>query len=134
MALESLLSRLRGWRLGPFREPRYDPESIARLLGRAAAGSGLRSGHVHIHVEGYADHLMLFWRDSRLRMVAAKSPGQGEGRFSHLSDSEFSAFPGREVLRELRAALGAVGMHAPLPERSWPSFEAFADWLAGQER
>lgn len=118
-------------------QPEYQPESIVGLLSRVSInGSRLDSGRIHIHVKGFADHLILRWRRGMfgaLTEVVVKSKRHKQGPVQ-LGESEFHAYSSDEVLEKLKSSLALVRIQASNLEREWPSFDAFMSWLTEPSR
>ncbi len=89
-------------------QPEHRPESIVRLLSRVTInGSRLSSGHIHIHVKGFSDHLILRWRRSMfgaLTEVAVKSKRHKQGHVSQFQDSEFHDYSSTDVFQSSNPA------------------------------
>ncbi len=129
----SLFSLLRRERV----QPEYQPESIVGLLSRVTInGSRLDSGHIHIHVKGFADHLILRWRRGMfgaLTEVVVKSKRHKQGPVP-LGESEFHPYSSENVFQRLKSKMALVRIQASNLEREWPSFDAFMSWLTELSR
>ena len=134
-ALERLLRRLVPSTREPREDPAFDPDALVRLISQAPVdGASLGSGHLHIHVSGFSEHLLLVWEDGMLREVAAKSARHASGRCGSLRNSAFRRHSPHAVLARLRDRLAQVRLHCGSYERTWTSFAEFRSWLRSAPR
>jgi len=108
----------------------YDPESIVELLSQVTVnGYRLSSGHIHIHVLDFSDHLVFIWQEGMFRRIVAKSREQRKGRYRPLRNSEFRKYFPMTILARLQRRLGMVRLQYSDIEFTWPLFEDFMAWL-----
>ena len=107
--------------VAPFSGP-----SVFRKVFREGLDLG---GHVHFHVRGHEDHLILLCSRNALGKVIAKSPACGKGECIRWEKSSFSRVEPEEALATFAPEINLVRIDAADYEMSWPTMADFLCWL-----
>lgn len=106
------------------------PKVVARRVFKKVFRSGMdRGGHVHFHVQGHSDHLILLCGHHSLGKVIAKSPQCREGECIQWERSSFVGFDPESVLTDLSKDINQVKVDAADYEMSWPTLADFLCWM-----
>jgi CheY-like chemotaxis protein len=106
------------------------PSVVAKQVFKKVFRSGLdRGGHVHFHVQGHPDHLILLCGQHSPGKVIAKSPQCKKGECIKWEQSTFTGFDQETVLEDLSAEINQVRVDAADYEMSWPTLADFLCWL-----
>jgi CheY-like chemotaxis protein len=112
--------------------PSYDlrPKQLAQQVFRRVFRQGLdHGGHVHFHLEGHSDHLVLLCNRRAMGKVIAKSSSCKNGECIKWEHSSFGKFSSDTVLSDLSGAVNLVRVDSADYEMSWPTLADFLCWL-----
>lgn len=115
-----------------FREPQFSLASrnLARKIFESVFREGLdMGGHVHFHVKGHSDHLILLCSRKYLGKVVAKSEECRSGECIPWDRSSFHRYNQDEVIQALNQEINQVRIDAADYQMSWPTLADFICWL-----
>lgn len=106
------------------------PKVVARRIFKKVFRNGLdRGGHIHFHVQGHPDHLILLCGRHSSGKVIAKSPGCKKGECVKWDQSTFSGFDPETVLKDVSREINQVRVDSADYEMSWPTLADFLCWM-----
>lgn len=114
------------------KEPSYNlnPRFLAREVFRKIFREGLDlGGHVHFHVEGFSDHIILLCSRRTLGKVIAKSPQCGKGECIKWEKSSYAQYDPDKIFSQFGQNINLVRVDAADYEMSWPTLADFLCWL-----
>ncbi|HPJ72771.1 MAG TPA: response regulator [bacterium] len=106
--------------------PRYLSRTVFRKIFRNGLDMG---GHVHFHVRGHEDHLILLCGRHAMGKVIVKSPKCGKGECIRWDRSSFADCNPESAIRDFSDAIELVRVDAADYEMSWPTLADFLCWL-----
>ena len=90
---------------------------------------GHTGGHVHFHISGHPDHIILICRERELGKVVAKSPTCEKGECLRWDQSSFACFDRENILKQMAGDISLIRIDVDGVEMSWPTLEDFLSWL-----
>lgn len=100
-----------------------------RVFRQVFRENDLVEGHVHFHVSGHLDHLILLCSRCQLGRVITKSPHCAKWECRPWHRSSFSVFDREQVLREVSRDIAQVRIDVGDCEMTWPGLDDFLHWL-----
>ena len=91
---------------------------------------GHTGGHVHFHISGHPDHIILICRERDLGKVVAKSPACQKGECLKWDQSSFACFDRENILKQMTRDISLIRIDVDDCKMSWPTLE---DFLSGLE-
>lgn len=88
-----------------------------------------RNGHVHFHIRGHKDHIILLCNRKHLGKVIAKGANCRSGECIRWRDSEFAALSPDQVFKDLKDDITRVRIDVSGYKMSWPTMADFICWL-----
>ena len=106
-----------------------DPDELAaRLSGVFFKKTGRSDGHVHFYFRNKSDHIILTWFEGGIDKILAKSANCEKGQYTHWTNSEFSDYERKDVLKELHKEIKRIEIDKGF-NKTWPSYDKFIKWL-----
>jgi CheY-like chemotaxis protein len=112
--------------------PAYDlrPKALGQQVFRKIFREGLdHGGHVHFHVEGHSDHIVLLCNRRAMGKVIAKSPACKGGEYIKWEHSSLAKCNQETIISDLSGSMNLVRVDAADYKMSWPTLADFLCWL-----
>lgn len=110
-------------------ERQFHKRLAARVFQKVFRENDLVEGHVHFHVSGHRDHIILLCSRCDLGRVITKSPRCAKWECCPWHRSSFSAFDREQVLREVARDIAQVRIDVGDCAMTWPGLDDFLHWL-----
>ena len=115
-----------------YRDPHFSlsSKSLAQKIFQTVFREGLDvNGHVHFHIEGHEDHIILLCDRKHLGKMIAKSPQCEQGECVKWEESSFAHLETDNALKDLNQKISMVRIDAADYQMSWPTLADFICWL-----
>ncbi len=115
-----------------YRNPHYSlsSKSLAQKIFQTIFREGLDvNGHVHFHIDGHEDHIILLCDRKHLGKMIAKSPECEQGECIKWDQSSFAHLAPDAALKDLNQKISQVRIDAADYQMAWPTLADFICWL-----